>query len=424
MPGLPFELKLALRYLRPKRTFVSIITLISIVGVMLGVAVLIVVISVMTGFDRELRDRILGFNTPLRVYMRAGEVMRNHEAYAAIVARNPHVKAVAPYVFGQALIETQPEGGDPAFFAQYVRGMDPSKEKQVSVLLESLTSGEPNLMGKRVLVGRGLARSYGLSVGDNLAVYAPRDLRKMKESRKSEDFETILPEDYAISGIFDVGHYEFNNSYVMTSLANAQDMYGLGDGVHGLLVVLDDPYLADQVRKELFPALGSGIFISTWLEENSTYLDALVVEKNLMFFLLFFIMIVAAFGITSGLITFVIQKTREVGMLKALGATRLQIVSIFLGQSLMVGLMGVVSGFGLGLLAVHYRNPFLHVMRKATGFELFPQSIYMFPELPAVVIPQDVALICGGSLLICLLAGLIPAWTAGRLRPVEALRHE
>jgi lipoprotein-releasing system permease protein len=143
-----------------------------------------------------------------------------------------------------------------------------------------------------------------------------------------------------------------------------------------------------------------------------------------MFYLLFFIMIVAALCILSALITFVVQKTREIGMLKALGATDLQVAGLFLSQSGFVGAMGVVAGFGLGMLALSYRNEFLHFMRRATGFELFPASIYNFSDLPAMIVPGDIAVICGGSLVICLLAGLLPAWSAGRLKPVEALRHE
>jgi lipoprotein-releasing system permease protein len=160
------------------------------------------------------------------------------------------------------------------------------------------------------------------------------------------------------------------------------------------------------------------------MEENSAILEALVVEKNVMFYLLFFITIVAAFGITSALITFVVQKTREIGTLKALGATSGQVMWLFLSQSLAVGVVGVICGFGLGMLAVLYRNQFLHLMRRLTGFELFPSRIYQFTELPGLIVPGDIAIICGGSLIICLLAGVLPAWNAGRLRPVEALRHE
>jgi lipoprotein-releasing system permease protein len=149
-----------------------------------------------------------------------------------------------------------------------------------------------------------------------------------------------------------------------------------------------------------------------------------VVEKNVMFYLLFFIMIVAAFGIMSAQITFVVQKTREIGMLKALGASSMQIMWVFLGQSLLVGVIGVLCGFGLGRLAISYRNEFLGLLRRAFHFELFPAKLYMFSELPAVIVPHDLALICGASLVICILAGLIPALNAARLHPVVALRHE
>jgi lipoprotein-releasing system permease protein len=424
MSSLPFELLLALRYLRPKRTFVSIITLISIIGVTLGVAVLIVVISVMTGFDRELRDKILGFNAHLRIAVYGGHTLTNYQEVIKIISSNRNVTAIAPYAFGQALLETQPEGGESVFFAQYIRGVDPEAEKKITVLPKSIFQGEYNLRGNRILVGVNMASDFNLQVGSRLAIYSPADLRRMKETRNKDDAEAVLPEDFEIAGIFDVGYYEFNSAFVVTSLRNAQELFDLRDGVSGLLVNLTDPYLAEQVQKELYKILPVDCYIKTWQKENSTFFSALAVEKNLMFFLLFFIMIVAAFGIMSGLITFVVQKTREIGMLKALGATSGQIMWVFLAQSLMVGVLGVASGFGLGMLAVHYRNEFLAILRRATGFELFPAKIYMFTELPALISPQDIALICGGSLVICLLAGLLPAWNAGRLKPVEALRHE
>ena len=424
MSGLPFELLLALRYLRPKRTFVSVITLISIIGVTLGVAVLIVVISVMTGFDRELRDRILGFNAHIRIGVLNGRPMKDYEKWADKVKENPNVTAVAPYIISQALIEAQNNAAEPAIFAQYVRGIDPVREKDLTKLPKSIVQGEFNLRGNRVLVGIGTADSFNLQVGDKLAIYSPSDLRKMKDARKDGDDEAILPDDYEIAGIFDVGYYEYNSAFIFTSLPNAQDLTDLEENVHGLYVMVNDPYQVDAIRKELAQGLPSSHYLASWMDENSTMLNALVVEKNVMFYLLFFIMIVAAFGIMSALITFVVQKTREIGMLKGLGATNGQIMLIFLSQSFMVGVIGVIIGYCLGMLAVHYRNQFLYLMNRLTGFELFPKKIYMFTELPALIVAQDIAVICGGSLIICLLAGLIPAWTAGRLKPVEALRHE
>ena len=181
--------------------------------------------------------------------------------------------------------------------------------------------------------------------------------------------------------------------------------------------------LAEKLPR-LKSELGLDFVVRTWMDDNSGILSALLVEKNVMFYLLFFIMIVAAFGITSAQITFVMQKTREIGVLKALGATNGQVRWLFLSQSLIVGVLGVIAGFSLGLLALRFRNEFLDFMNKAFGFELFPANIYAFDRLPALIVPGDLAVICGGSLFICLLAGLLPAWNAGRLQPVEALRHE
>ncbi len=190
------------------------------------------------------------------------------------------------------------------------------------------------------------------------------------------------------------------------------------------MVMLDDPYKANVVRRKLLDALGPDYGISTWTEENSTILSALAVEKNVMFIILIFIMVVAALCILSALITFVVQKTREIGMLKALGATRLQVSGLFLSQSVTIGAAGVALGYGAGMLMLTYRNEFLHVARRATGIELFPASIYQFTELPALIVGPDIAIICIVSFVICVLGGVIPAWFAGRLNPVEALRYE
>jgi lipoprotein-releasing system permease protein len=424
MSPLPFELQLALRYLRPKRTFVSVITLISIIGVTLGVAVLIIVISVMAGFDAELRDRMLGFNSHLQVTTYNGDPIRNYQELARAISSNAHVTAVAPYILQPAIVQKQVDHGEPSYAWQYVRGMDPKLEGKVSVVPRSVIDGEFNLRGTRILVGQALARNLGLRVGDHIALLAPGDLHQYKRAKDDENADAPVPEDYEIAGIMDLGYYEYNATVLGMSLTSAQILYGMGEAVGGLYVMLDDPYAADVVRKELSQTLRGDIMIVTWLEQNSAMLDALVVEKNLQFYILFFIMIVAAFGITSAQITFVVQKTREIGTLKALGASSLQIMFVFLGQSLVVGVLGVMTGFGLGLLAVSYRNEFLALLRRVFSFEIFPEKIYMFSQLPALINPNDLAVICGGSLFICLLAGLLPAINAARLHPVEALRYE
>jgi len=349
--------------------------------------------------------------------------MSNYSAVLKQVAAVPHVRAAAPFVLGQVLMETEPSEGSPMEAAPWVRGVEPKYETNVSILSTNIM-GRFDLTLDSLLVGSDLAHNLHLQLGDRVAIYSPRTLREMRKKRGKENEEAILPEDFVVRGIFDVGYYEYNATVVVTSLENAQDLYGLDDQVHGLMVMLDDPFRADEVRDQLYQTLGPGFRISTWMEDNLVILSALAVEKNVMFYLLFFIMIVAAFGIMNSLITFVVQKTREIGMLKALGATRGQVLWLFLSQSLTVGVVGVITGFGLGMLAVSYRNEFLHLMRDLTHLELFPASVYGFTELPALLVPRDIALICGSALFICVLAGLAPAWNAARLRPVEALRYE
>jgi lipoprotein-releasing system permease protein len=342
----------------------------------------------------------------------------------ATLRTNPAVRGVAPYVVGQVLLETQPETGNAQIAAPVVRGVLPQLEGDVSNLLTSLEDGAADLRGNALLIGRELAIHLDLRVGDRVGVYSPRLLQKLRKQREKGDGEEVSADDFVVRGIFDVGYYPLNANLIATSLGNAQDLYDLRSGVHGLQLRLDDPLNAHVVKLMLGERLGPDYQITTWMEENGDVLSAVAVEKNVMLYILFFIVLVAAFGITSVMITFVVQKTREIGVLKALGATNGQITWVFLSQSLVVGVFGVLSGFGLGMLAVVYRNEFLRFMRGATGFELFPASVYGFSELPALIVPGDIAIICGGSLIICIFAGLIPAWNAGRLDPVEALRHE
>jgi lipoprotein-releasing system permease protein len=424
MSGLPFELLLALRYLRPKRSFVSIITLISVVGVALGVAVLIIVISVMSGFDKELRDRVLGFNGHLKVF--AGDKpMRDYAALMSTVASNRNVRGVAPFVLGPVLVETEPPDGQSQVGAPWVRGVDPAAEATVSDLQSNVKQGTFDLSHHGLVVGTDFADRMNLQISNRVAIFSPRDYRKWKESQGKEGGQAPVPADFEVRGIFDSGYFEYNVSVIIASLEDAQRLYDLeeNDEVHGLVVSLHDPYKARPVARELEQALGAGFQVKTWMEENSVML-AVMVEKNVMLYILFFIVIVAAFGITCTLITFIVMKTREIGLMKAIGASNRQVMWVFLGQSLIVSVLGVAVGLGLGLLALSYRNEFLALMRKLTGFELFPASVYGFSQLPSLIVPGDIAIICGGSLLICLLAAAFPARHASRMNPVEALRYE
>lgn len=416
---------LALRYLRPKRTFVSVITLIAIVGVTLGVTVLIVVIAVMTGFGEQLRERLLGFNPHLTV-RRLGANLVEYDRVLEVVRAHAGVKQAVPWVEGPVLLESPAEEGA-MVVTPLVRGIDP-RLKDETPLLSNVRLGTNDLRGNGLLVGWELARQLDLHPGDLVNILPPGLAQRMLSQARRRDEgggdEAFLPTEFVVRGIFDAGFFEFNVAYVVASLGNAQDLYGLEDGVHGVTVTLVEPMDADRVRRDLVLALGPEYRVTTWMEEKGEILEAVAVEKKVMFIVLFFVMIVAAFGITSTLITFVVQKTREIGVLKALGCTRGQVSMLFLGQSVFVGVVGVATGSALGMLAVRYRNEFLEFMRRTTGLELFPASIYGFGQLPARIDSMDLLLICGSALVICVLAGVLPAWNAGRLQPVEALRHE
>ena len=429
---LPFELALALRYLRPKRTFVSIITLICIAGVTLGVAVLIIVIAVMTGFDRQLREQLIGFSAHLRVEQR-GHALQDWPALAKSIRADPSVRAVAPYIDVPVLVETEPADGGGISFGTLIRGIDPALEASANSITNRVLEGDGRLTPKSLLMGYVLADAKGIRVGDHVAVYSAAAFSKLKASRerakaagRSELDEVELAEDYRIRGLVDFGLNDLNANLIVASLPDAQDLGGQSEGVQGLKVMLNRPEMEETERmqrvlkKELGPTYG----VATWMEESRDFLHALTTEKTMMFFILFFIVIVAAFGIMSALITFVVQKTREIGMLKALGASPASVAGLFLAQSLIVGVLGVASGFLLGMLALAYRNEFLATMNRLTGFNLFPPSIYQFRELPAQVVASDVWIICSVSLFSCLIAGLIPALRAAWLQPVEALRHE
>ena len=421
---LPFELSLALRFLRPKRTFVSIITLISIIGVTLGVAVLIIVMSVMSGFDLMLRERLLNFNYHIKVFSE-NRVMTGYSEVREKLLMNDAVKGVAPFVIGPVLVETQPNEGQAQIATPFIRGVDIDLEQTVSSLVSSnnLVQGDMNL-SEGVIVGSEIRSQLNLKVGDYLAVHSARSFHRIRDSQEEGKDFVLLPDDYEVRGVIDVDFYDYNANFMLTSIESAQDLFDLGDSVHGLGVRLEDASLAEETRQNLINLLPAGLTVRTWEDENSHLLEALRVERNVMFYLLFFVMIVAAFGITSSQITFVVQKTPEIGTLNALGATGGQIMRVFLSQSFVVAVLGLALGFGLGLLALYFRNEFLVFMRDLTSFEIFPARIYGFQALPAEIVTGDLVKIGIGSFIICILAGLLPAWNASRLRPVEAFRHE
>ncbi len=412
MRRLPFELFLGLRYLKPKRTFVSVITLISLTGVTLGVWVLIAVIAVMSGFDRELREKLVGMHAHVTV---SGGVVPAAEAdrLMELAAKLPHAQATSSFVLGLVLVEADRRVATP-----YMKGIDPQREVLVSRIGEYIRQGALDLDGEKVVLGRELAIQLGVYIGDKVTVYSPRNFEKKGE-------EVYLPMELEVTGIFESGMFEYDVGLMFVSLTTAQELYELGSAVHGIEVVTDDPMAgAAAVATGLQPEIQPPLRAQTWAQMNRQLLAAIQVEKSVMFFILTFIIVVAAFGIMSTLITVTVQKTKDIGVLKALGAQSRTILGIFLLQGFVVGVIGVAAGVVLGLLTVENINPINEFLSSAVGLELFPKEVYNFPRIPAYLTTRDLLTIAGSALVICTLAGLLPALRAARLEPVEALHHE
>lgn len=424
-----FSLFLALRYLKPKRTFLSIITLISILGVTLGVMVLILVLAVMTGFERELERKVLGFDA--HVLVSNGGVMENWEPTVEKIKAQERVVAVSPFVQGPVIVEY-----NHLRLAPKIRGIDPALEEKVSEIRKFIIEGSLDLDGDKVVLGSELARNLGINVGDKLTIYSPRNIgevisemnRVEKDGGKSDMSQLkqlILPMELEVSGIFESGRYLYDSEFLLVPIYVGQELYNLGPGIHGLSIKTTDPYHAEIVRQELREnVLKPGESALTWMDLNKQLFDAIRMERSVMFFLLMFIILVAAFGIMNTLITVTVQKTREIGIMKALGAGTFQIIGVFVSQGIVVGTFGTLSGLALGMTVVQYRNQVSQWLANVLRVEIFPASVYQFSEIPAEVVTSDVMAICISAFLICSAAAFIPAYFAARLDPVKALRFE
>ena len=401
------------------------------VGVMLGVMVLIVVISVMTGFDRELRQKVVDWDA--HILVSSEEVLRNWRDLTVKIRNTPGVVGTAPYVQGPVIVEYQHQR-----LAPLISGIDPAEEEKVVELKKFITKGSLDLEGDSTVLGVELARKLHIGVGDKLTIYSPGNLGEildgMKELEKSKGDnerkaigklrEVVLPKELTVTGIFETGHYMHDSEFLLVPVYVGQELYGLGDGLHGITVRTDNPYSAERVKQAIGQFLQPPEYAQTWIDMNHQFFEAVRLERSVMFFLLFFIVVVAAFGIMSTLITVTVQKRREIGIMKALGATISQIVWVFLGQGTVVGFFGTITGLGLGMTLIRYRNEFSHWLASTLHIEIFPREVYQFSEIPAQVVPQDVWIICISAFLICSVAALIPAYFAARLDPVKALRYE
>jgi len=408
---------------------------ISILGVTLGITVLILVIAVMTGFDQELRRKVLGFDAHLLITSET--VLKDWRKLDALVQKVPHVVATAPFVQGPVIVEFQGQR-----LAPKIRGIDVEREEKVTQIRGAIKEGKLDLEmdekgnSNKCVIGKELANALGVMVGDKITVYSPGNLKdiidelnKAKTNAKGAKSldqlqQMILPADLTVTGIFESGRFTYDAEFILVPLTIGQELYGLGDDLHGLTVRTEDPYKAEEVKKAIEAFLPAPLHAMTWIDMNKQLFDAIRMERNTMFFLLLFIVVVAAFGIMNTLITVTVQKTREIGIMKALGAKTEQIVWVFLAQGMIVGLFGNVSGLLLGMALIRWRNEFKDWLASTLHIEIFPPGIYQFSAIPAEVVPEQVAIICGSAFVICSLAALIPAFAAARLDPVKALRYE
>ena len=411
--SVPFSLFLAFKYLKPKRTLLSVISVISMIGVMLGVAVLIIVLAVMSGFDDMWREKILGFDAHILI-TRQG-VINEPEIIIKKVEAIEGVAAVAPCVQGLVFVQH-----NDLVYTPLMRGIEIETEKLMGRLPEHMVSGEFELDENEVIVGRELARRLRLRVGDKMLVFSPQTFIAKRD-------EITLPLEMTVSGIFEIGMWEYDIGFILLPLDAASELYGIESGVHALRVMTTDPFRAGNVSRQISAALRNDyndFNVQTWMDLNRQLFDALRVEKNMMFFLLIFIVLVAAFGITNTLIIVVVQKTKEIGLLKAVGFSSGSVMRVFLWQGLIQGVFGTAFGIILGFIMLHYRNVIMRALSAGLNFELFPKELYHLSEIPAHIAAADVFLVAVLSILICTLAGLLPAWRAARLDPAQALRYE
>ncbi len=393
------ELFISWRYLVTKRKekFISLISLISILGVAIGVAALIVVIAVMTGFDRDLRDKIVGNYSHITIAGYKGIETNEYKEILEKLKGRPHIQAVSPYVQGQILIKEVNR-----YFAVNLKGIEPQTEAEVTKIKQYLSAGKIDDLGQdNIIIGRELALYMGLKINSDITVYTP--------SGKQQKLKVI--------GIFNSGMFDYDMNLVFTNLKTAQQILGMDNQISAIAIKLDNLYLADKVKMELIHLLNFDYILKTWMEANQNFFAALKLEKFTMFIILTLIVLVAAFNIASTLIVMVVEKTKDIGVLKTIGMNSANIRKIFTYEGLIIGTLGTFSGAlgGIGLC----------LLLKKYQFIKLPADIYYIDRLPVVIeIWPDIFLIVLAALLITLFSTIYPASKAGQLKPVEALRYE
>ena len=408
------ERMLAMRYLRSRRQegFISVIAWFSLIGIALGVATLIVVTSVMNGFRHELITRIVGFNGHATVYS-VGGPMPDYEDVTRSVRGLPGVAAASPVIDGEAMVTANGIAS-----GALVRGIRAEDLASRRIFDGKLKGG--SLAGfddEEIAIGYRMAQKLKLKIGDRLTLVAPNFQGAAPSS---------LPRSrgYVIGALFDVGMAEIDAGYVFLPLAAAQEFFRVPEAASGIEVVLDNPERAADFRLLVQSRLGPGYRPFDWQQANAGIMDMVAVQRNVLFLILALIILVAAFNIVSSLIMLVKSKTRDVAILRTMGATSGSVMRVFLMSGAAVGVLGTLVGFSLGVAFALNIEAIRRWIESISGTDLFSAEIYFFSQLPSRVEPPEVAAIVLMGLLLSFLATLYPSWRAARLDPIEALRHE
>jgi lipoprotein-releasing system permease protein len=423
-----YELFISLRYLRARRkqVFVSIITFISIAGIFLGVAALIIVLAVMNGFETDLRNKILGVNSHIVVTDYSGG-MQNYRQAMEDIAAIPGIEASTPFIYSQAMLKNKT-----STTGIILRGLSMKDALKVINIgkikegsLKSLDDGNNPTGGLKpgpasrpgIVIGRELSKNLGLFLHDPVFVISPSGIATPMGM-------TPRMRAFTVAGIFESGFYEYDSTLAYISLGECQNFLNMGDMVTGLELRVDDIYKAGQIARQVEKKLGPRYWARNWMEMNKNLFSALKLEKRVMFIILSLIVLVAAFNIISALIMIVMEKNKDIAILKAMGATRAGIMRIFIMQGMIVGAIGAFLGTLAGLAVALNLEKISLFVEKLFGFKILPGDVYYLSELPSQVNYGDVGIIIAGTLLISFLATIYPSWRASRLVPAEALRYE
>jgi len=416
---MPFELLLGWRYTRAGRAarrnrFISFISSVSMLGIALGVAALIIVLSVMNGFQKEVRDRMLGVLSHIEVLAYAQAELDSPALLQQKLARHSQVLASAPFVLSQVLLA---RGED--MRGAIARGIDPLQEGLVTDTVAAMPAQvlaqlQPGAFG--VVLGSELARALGVKVADQVTLVAPGG---------QVTPAGVVPrlKQLTVVGLLDSGHYEYDASLALLHIEDAQRIFRLS-GPNGLRVKLQDAQMARDVANELIPVLGEDVTVRDWTRANRTWFAAVQIEKRMMFIILTLIVAVAAFNLVSTLVMTVTDKRADIAILRTLGASPASIMGIFVVQGALVGVIGTLSGLALGLLVAFNIGSIVPAIENALGASFLPQDIYLISRMPSDPQWADIGPVVVIALLLALVATLYPSWRASRVDPAEALRHE